>query len=350
MILRLTRGAAATNGLIAVTTDQTSTPYYGLHKPNQLEQLQLLLNSDNEIIVTLVLGQYSFSVPQVDLFIEGVQQNIANIDEIKDAFSVLFLDSSAGGGGGGTINPTDTYLPYRLNAGAFADSSVRQSIAPGAANLFKVDAGKQEVSMLMHNDNTVGAEIKRIRIGNAQPVTSPYDGSFIEMNLLQELIQIMGTKRVVIGDETSTRAGAIFDILAHITRLGDHNSTGNGTQVTIDDAAKNIYLFTDGGNCFAVIDGSVSPTIQLRCGSAWVYLDGTSRQSIIGDADGGGSGNKLVVDDFAQEINLISSTGRYRLDNVPAYATEVLATGGGLTTGCLYKTNVAGDYILKIVN
>lgn len=359
MILRLTRGAAATNGLIAVTTDQTSTPYYGLHKPNQLEQLQLLLNSDNEIIVTLVLGQYSFSVPQVDLFIEGVQQNVATIDEIKDAFSLLFLDSSAGGGGGGTINPTDTYLPYRLNAGAFADSSIRQSIAP-VANDFKIDAGKQEASFLMHNDNTT--PIKRIKIGNAQPVTSPFNQMYIDMLFLDKYMRIIA-ELIEIGDTATSAACIRTEQLAGSVTIGDITSFANSSKIVVNDAAKLVEVIAGDrvniGDMNAAqeysrffIDNTLgAPIIELSCGldeGLKIRMEKAGSLLKLGDVDNHNNGSTIVIDDSAQQVRVggktrIDSAGDFMVKDMPVYANRTAALSGGLVTDNVYQLPIAGD-------
>lgn len=60
----------------------------------------------------------------------------------------------------------------------------------------------------------------------------------------------------------------------------------------------------------------------------------------MGDIYGNGSETIIIVDDDAQLVTI---------SNVPDYADDAAATGGGLTSGQLYKTTDSGSTFLKIV-
>ena len=54
----------------------------------------------------------------------------------------------------------------------------------------------------------------------------------------------------------------------------------------------------------------------------------------------GGNGTKIGIDDISRLITIT---------NVPTYASDALAIAGGLTTGNLYKSTLAGITTLHIV-
>ena len=61
----------------------------------------------------------------------------------------------------------------------------------------------------------------------------------------------------------------------------------------------------------------------------------------------GGNTNTIITD--ATGVHFTFDLGGMQINNVPSYIDDAAAIGGGLTSGYLYKTTIAGSTLLKIV-
>lgn len=118
--LKLVRANVNTDGLIQIRYDDTIKKRYGLHKPSELEDLQLVETTDS-VEVSIIIAQHRYSVLKENLLINGVDQSGQTIDQISDTLSALFIDST-GGGGGTTDISTPPHVIYKTDLGEFGDS------------------------------------------------------------------------------------------------------------------------------------------------------------------------------------------------------------------------------------
>lgn len=111
--------------------------------------------------------------------------------------------------------------------------------------------------------------------------------------------------------------------------LGDVTNAANLTMWRVDDA--NMLIKGVTADTLSIVDTSDNTFLEVNIGS---------KSCSFGDRDNSNNGTVLIVDDTTQLVTIT---------NVPAFADDAAATGGGLTTGQLYKTTTGGSTYLKIV-
>ena len=307
MTLTLNRSNTATKGLIVAFTDQTASKSYQLSKPTDLNAMALQELTDGDVQVDITIGQRPYSVLATQLTINGTSQAGHTIDQISDTLSALFLDSSAGGGG--TVdNTTPPHIPYKLGA-AFENSVIVQNDI-AEANSFNLIAGKQEASIQLINNNLLTT--KKIVLGNALPVTSPYNNISLLIDMVIKYIALKAPA-IDIGDVAISAFGALFRSNGgiNLSMIGDCADYQNGTKIRITDSTSIIdVLATTLINIISQLDVKINgATVQVNdptTSAACISVDTPKGLTQFGDIGIFNNSTKITIDDNNKQITLQS--------------------------------------------
>jgi hypothetical protein len=114
-----------------------------------------------------------------------------------------------------------------------------------------------------------------------------------------------------------------------ISKLGNHDGSGSGTQVVVDDALKKVTL----GDVDLVSNG-------LR-----IVVDNTTGQLTLGDDTKINVGTKISID--VQNDTILLDASKLSFAGIPTYADDKAADVGGLPSNMAYRTET-GELRIRI--
>lgn len=136
------------------------------------------------------------------------------------------------------------------------------------------------------------------------------------------------------------------------TIIGDVSGSNRSLTITTNDVADTISLENSGGGSGIYYAGAASTGLGSGLDGLVIdifndlyQLGNQSTSYILMNAVGG----SIIQDSGAGRIIFQSATGALNLNLVQKFANNAAAVAGGLVTGDVYQTVVAGDGILKIV-
>ena len=179
--------------------------------------------------------------------------------------SDIIYTPPASGGGGTTINPTDNFIPVRLNATTFVDS-----------NIF----------------NQVGNFLGTYFLGNGAGFYLDYSNGlyqFGDYSIANQgtLLNVDDTNQVIITQNQGNDIGLNLDFLNNQFSLGDYNVLANGISLTIDD--NNQFIISrDAGNDIGI------------------FIDFANTSYYFGDFNGINNSTYIFIKDGIQTIQFFT--------------------------------------------
>lgn len=398
-----------TQGLIELRQELTALPVVKLYKPTELQEMNLSENPAGETLVSFRIGQQIYETKNslANFYINGVDMNAFNINQIADELSKLFLDTNTGGGGGGTTdNTTPPHLVYKALDNTFRDApvtwdapnSIMEKIISNGVDEFQELDEPEGKTLLLFAEAVVQKYFQLRKInGNAgndfilamgkgfqritmlkDPVSTGFhvidlgvigaDPPSINLGIrIDELLQNIQNEVITADGFNGVRTES--NIYQHLVKLLMNEGTvsrvmleiqaltggaDEDTSVSLGNTDSNQFIYivdrvTSGAQKFIAIGriNDVNPSIVVDEVADGIYLK--SNETIIGDVPGTGNGTRITVIDAFEQIKFESASGYFRFEGVNAFANDAAAILAGLVTGDIYKKTTAGVTALCIV-
>jgi len=369
-ILKIDRSDVNTKGLVDILIDGVSNKKnYKQFKPSELEALNLIELEDGSVQVAMRIGQTDYNFTNTNVEINGVDQTGQTIDQIKDTLSLLFIDST-GGGGGTTDVSTPPHVVYKSAANELDDTTT--IFTPGGSGSPELQTDMNDITSGERLRNIINAVsfILSLRFGvgtykevfNVEKINGIANEDFITTKgkALQTVRcihdDIRALKRIIIGNGDD-----IVPVGTPLLRTILDELLLNIVSQVRDSAQENMFETTQGFDFFEIMATAAAGTIQkamlrfqtmpdvinfiFNCtiGPATnpeltIKIDedptGPLKRISIGDI-GGGAGPFMLFD-------LISGLYSLNASSLPNYTSDADAGIGGLITGQLYQSKVAG--------